>query len=168
MTIYTFLKECAELWPQKSLSLKQEEFYGAKLSQFSADEVAKLFNYLSENCKFFPKVADIFEAARKCGFTDKVKPYKPHVWEPTDCRLCGGSGQLAVFIEELINPAEGYRELHLRRVMQYQSSEPTTRTQPDWSRKYFRCLCPAGDVDTLEKGLPRWNAEKPAMIRRPI
>ncbi len=168
MTIYSFMQECKGLWTGKELTEKQLTYYDQKLQEFEPHERENIFKRLMEFSKFFPKIADIVEAAKHCGFTDKVKLYKPHVWEPTDCRLCGGSGQLAVFIDELINPAEGYRELHLRRVMQYEASEPTTRAQPDWSRKYFRCLCPAGDVDTLEKGLPRWSADKPAMVRRPL
>ncbi len=163
MTIYTFLSQCSELWPGKELTIKQQEFYGVKLSQFSDIEVGKIFNWLTENSKFFPKIANIFESARHCGFMDRVKPYEPHEWTPNECRMCGGSGQLAVFFEQLFDPKNGKRELNLKRVMQYQASEPTLRTN-DWTRYFFRCACPRGDVKTLDKGWPRWDDRKPARI----
>ncbi len=167
MTIYTFIRECLDLWPGKELSTKQQEFYGIKMSKFTAPQVSQIFDWLTENSKYFPRIADIFEAARHCGFTDVVKPYKPHEWEPNDCRMCGGSGMLAVFYEQLFDPKNGYRQLELRRVMQYQSSEPTMRTQP-WTRYYYRCCCPLGEVSTLDRGIPQWSGERPNVLKIPL
>ncbi len=163
MTIYGFLKECSELWVGKELTPKQEEFYGLKLSRFSDKEIGKIFEWLTENCKFFPKIADIFEAARHCGFMDRVKEYKPHTWTPTDCRLCGGSGQLSAFYEQLFDPINAKRYLELRKVMQFESSVPTARDH-EWTHYYFRCSCPAGEAPTLESGLPRWDTSKPERL----
>lgn len=164
MTIYTFLAQCSELWPGKELTAKQQVFYGEKLSQFTDIEVGKIFNWLTENSKFFPKIADIFEAARHCGFSDRPQEYHPHVWEPNDCSMCGGSGQLAVFFEQLFDLENGRRELSLKRVMQYQASEKTVTQHLDWTRYFFRCVCPRGDVKTLDKGWPKWNPMKPSRV----
>jgi hypothetical protein len=164
MTIYSFLEECKGLWPQSELTNKQREFYEIKLSQFSDKEVSSLFAWLTDHCKYFPKIADIYEAARHCGFTDRVKPYAPHKWEAAECRLCGGSGQLAVFYEQSFDPENGFRLLTLKRVMQFQASQGVIKTT-DWTRYYFRCQCELGDASTLEKGLPRWDSQKPSALK---
>ncbi len=159
MKIEDFMTEISEVWPGKGLSIKQDALYRAKLYRFSDSDISKIFEWLTENAKFFPKIPDIFEAARHCAIMDKPKDYQPHEWTPNECRLCGGSGQLAVFYEQLFDPANGKRDLRLQRIMQYQSSEATARTK-DWTRYYYRCSCPRGDVPTLDKGLPRWSGEQ--------
>lgn len=164
MTIFQFLQECQDLWPGKELSNKQREFYEIKLSQFEAKEIAEIFKWLTENSKYFPKMADLFEAARHCGFMDRVKPYAPHEWVESDCRLCGGSGQLAVFYEQSFDPANGNRTLTLKRVMQYQASQGVLKTT-EWTRYYYRCQCAQGEATTLEKGPPRWDSQKPSILR---
>lgn len=164
MNIDFFLERCEELWPGKPLTLSQRSIYGAKLLQFEGRDLAKMYDYLSEHSKFFPKVADVFDAARQCAVMDRIAPSKPHEWTANDCMFCGGSGQLAVFYEQLIDPNTGDREKRLKRVMQYESSQGTMR-QNDWIRYYFRCSCPRGDVSTLNKGLPVWSNEKPSVIR---
>lgn len=159
MTIDMFLEQCAEIWPSKELNQRQIALYQVKLSRFSDRQLSKIFEYLTENVKFFPRLPDIFEAANVC-LAKKISEHKPHTWTPTECRLCGGSGQLAVFYEQLFDPENGKRELRLQRIMQYEASEPTTRTHDEWTRYYFRCSCDAGNGSTLEKGLPRWSGEK--------
>ncbi len=159
MTIDEFLAEAKEIWPAKELNSKQIALYRAKMYRFSGNEIAKLFDYLTENSKFFPKIPDLFEAARFCQIMNKPRDYKPHSWTETSCLLCGGSGQLAVFFEQMFDPANGSRELRLQRIMQYEASEPTTH-QKDWTRYYYRCSCPAGGVSTLPTGTPRWSQEQ--------
>lgn len=161
MSIDFFLERCEQLWPGKALTLDQRAFYGAKLMPFEGRDLARIFDYLSENSKFFPKIADVFDAARHCSMLDRVSPNMPHAWQPNGCMLCGGSGQLAVFYELLFDRAASTRELHFRRAMQYESSSPTSRTHPEWTMFYFRCSCPRGEVNTLNKGLPQWSERQP-------
>ncbi len=155
MNIDFFLERCDELWPGKALTLLQRSHYGGKLMQFEGQDLGKIFDYLTEHSKFFPKIADVFDAARQCGLLDRVKAHKPHEWHPTECRNCGGSGMLAVFFEWLFDSQKGEWIKQFRRVMQYQASNPTERTN-DWTRYVFRCGCPAGEASTIEKGIPRW------------
>lgn len=158
MTIDGFFERCEQLWPGKSLTPDQRSLYGAKMLRFTDFEISKVFDWLSENSKFFPKVADIYESARHCGYLDRVKPYKPHTWVPNDCEMCIGSGMIAAFFEELYDPADGKRELQLRLVMQYQQSNLAPAN--DWVRYLFRCSCPRGDAATIEKGFPRWDPNR--------
>jgi hypothetical protein len=161
MNIEFFLERCEMLWPSaKPLTVDQRAFYAAKLMNFEGRDLAKIFDYLSETGKFFPKIADVFDAARHCSMLDRVQPTAPHEWTPTGCRSCGGSGQLAVFFEETADPTNGHRQRSLRRVMQYEASNAVLQVN-DWTRFYFRCHCPAGDVPTLHKGLPRWQEYLP-------
>lgn len=164
MTIDDFFMRCEELWPGKGLTLNQRALYGGKLLRFDERQIGRIFDWLSENSKFFPKVADIYDAARHCSILDKPGDHRPHEWNPTDCRLCGGSGQLAVFYEQEFDPKDQSRTLMLKRVMQYESSQTTSRTT-EWTRYLFRCSCPQGDASTLQKGIPRWNPDKPSILR---
>ncbi len=154
-----FLDRCSMMWPAKPLNADQKVLYLDKLRRFDSQILDRVYEHLAENSKYFPKVADVFESARHCGLLEKPQEHRPHRWQPTECRLCGGSGQLAVFYEQLFDPSHEKRELRLQRIMQYESS-PATARQHDWTRYYFRCSCPAGDVPTLPKGIPRWSTEQ--------
>ncbi len=157
MNFESFVDRCNELWPGKELSREQLVIYREKLSQYEFREVGKIYEWLRDNAKFFPKIADIVEAAKHCGFSDRVQAYEPHRWHATECRLCGGSGKLGVFFEILTNRETGGILRNLKRVMQYEASEPTNRLNQDWTRFVFRCDCPAGDAKTLEMGIPKWK-----------
>lgn len=167
MIFENFIQCCNDLWPGKELTAPQWSIYRDKMGEFSDREADKIYEWLRDNSKFFPKIADIVEAARHCGFMDRVKAYAPHEWEASECRLCGGSGQLAVFYEQTFDPANGVRILTLKRVMQYQSSGGVLKTT-DWTRYYYRCQCEQGEASTLEKGLPRWSPEKPSTVKLAI
>ena len=88
-----------------------------------------------------------------------------HTWQPTLCELCHGSGQLAAFYEEFVDADRHKRELRLQKVLQYEGLKDYT-PNPDWIRFYFRCSCANGELDTLPKGMPRWDAEKGQYIQR--
>jgi len=159
-----FIERCQDLWPGKDLSAAQWAIYRERMGQYSDREADKIYEWLRDNSKFFPKIADIVDAARECGFADRVAVYAPHQWEPSECRLCGGSGQLAVFYEQTYDPKNGIRILALKRVMQFQASQGVSRTT-EWTRYYFRCSCEAGGAPTLEKGLPRWSSDNPSAMK---
>ena len=164
MIFENFVDRCNELWPGKELTREQITIYREKMTHFSDREIDKIYEWLRDNSKFFPKIADIVEAARHCGFQDRIKAYAPHEWEASECRLCGGSGQVAVFYEQTFDQEAGNRILTLKRVMQYQASGALVRTT-DWTRYYFRCSCPSGEAPTLEKGLPQWSDKKPSVLK---
>jgi len=167
MIFENFIQRCNDLWPGKDLTAAQWAIYRDKMDTYSDREADKIYDWLRDNSKFFPKIADIVEAAKHCGFADRVQAYAPHEWEASECRLCGGSGQLAVFYEQTFDPENANRILTLRRVMQYQSSQGVLKTT-DWTRYYYRCQCEAGDAPTLEKGLPRWSSDNPTILRKEL
>lgn len=165
-----FLDKCREvLPPAKDLNPSQWSAYREKLSPFTEDQIQKLFDAILENCKFFPKIADIYEQAKLLGFTERKNDYRPHVWTPTDCQLCGGSGLVAAFwSQEFEVEADTKTQiLRLHYLYPYHQSGAYAR-QGDHSdiRTAFRCLCDRGVVPTLDMGIPRWNENTPETIRR--
>jgi hypothetical protein len=165
--------EClANLWDVfpagKGLSPDQLSAYRAKLQRFSDAERRGIYDWLLENCKFFPKIADIYEAARAAGYLDKVTEYRPHQWTPTDCRLCGGSGLMAAFwIQEFTVGEHGKKQiLRLNEIMPYHQSTATLNANPDNVRTVYRCRCDGGNAPALGKGIPKWSADHRSVIER--
>lgn len=170
MNIAFFMDELkAQIPPGKELTAAQHVGYRDKLRRFSDAELDKLYDSIIENCKYFPKIADIYEQARNLGMFNKELEYKPHVWEPTDCNLCGGSGLMAAFYSQefAFAPDTGKTQtIRLTHVCPYHTSGPRFRSTEDEIRYSFRCFCFAGEAVTLDHGIPRWSKDKPLVIER--
>ena len=168
MTSGEFLLRCEDLFPGKALTDAQAKVYHEKLSRFDSRQLAKILAGCLENCKFFPKIADIYEQAGEFGFLDVREEYKPHVWTATDCSKCGGSGLLAAgYTQEFERTDAGaVQVLTLVHVGPYHRSADWYRENPDGIRQCFRCRCTAGDAVTVQKGLPRWPDEPKIHLRR--
>lgn len=155
--------------PAKDLTPAQWTVYREKLAPFSEEQLTKLFDAVLENCKFFPKIADIYEQAKLLGFTERRIEYKPHVWTATDCHLCGGSGLVAVFwAQEFEVTGESKAQiLRLHYIQPYHTSGAYARQgDHDDVRVVYRCQCVCGASETLERGIPRWRADMPSVLRR--
>jgi hypothetical protein len=155
--------------PGKELATTQWAAYRSKCEQFDESQMARLYDAILENCKFFPKIADIYEQARNLGFMERHIEYRPHVWTPTDCQLCGGSGLVAAFwSQEFEICADEKRQiLRLHYLYPYHQSGAYQRERThDDVRTVYRCFCPSGCVDTLDNGIPRWKENMPETMRR--
>ncbi len=170
MNIDVFLNRIEEILPPaKQQNANQLVVYRAKLRRFSDSELDKLCEAVIENCRFWPKIADIYEQARGLGLFAKAQEYRPHVWEPTDCRMCGGSGLVATFwSQEFEETDEGRFEiLRLHYMMPYHTSAKSHQQRDhDDVLAVNRCSCVAGNVVTLDKGIPKWDESKPTVRRR--
>jgi hypothetical protein len=155
--------------PGKGLTAAQWAAYREKLSPFNEEQIGKLYEAILENCKFFPKIADVYEQAKNLGFTEKKIEYQPHIWTPTDCQLCGGSGMVAAFWSQEFEVSGETKTQILRLHYLYpyhQSGEYNGRRDHDDVRSVYRCLCDSGAAVTLSKGIPRWNQNMPEILRR--
>jgi hypothetical protein len=170
MNVMLFLDKCREvLPPSKDLSPSQWAAYREKLSPFSEDQLGKLYDAVLENCKFFPKIADVYECAKDLGFTEKKTEYRPHTWTPTDCQLCGGSGLVAAFWSQEfeITGEDKTQILRLHYLYPYHQSGAYARQKDhDDIRTAHRCQCEAGAAPTLARGVPRWTQDTPQVRRR--
>jgi hypothetical protein len=155
--------------PGKSLTAVQWSAYRSKLGQFNEDQLSKLHEAILENCKFFPKIADVFDQAKFLGFTERKTEYRPHTWTPTNCDLCGGSGMVAAFWSQEfeITGEEKRQILRLHYVFPYhESGEYQRRKDHDDVRAAYRCSCPCGEISTLARGIPRWRTDMPQVMRK--
>jgi len=170
MNFDMFMDRITEILPPgKPLTATQWSGYRAKLAEFSEEQLGKLYEAVLETCKFFPKIADIFDCAKSLGFTERKAEYRPHVWTPTDCQLCVGSGMVAAFWSQEfeITGEEKQQILRLHYLFPYhQSGEYQRRKDHDDVRTVYRCFCDRGAVDTLSKGIPRWHQNMPEVRRR--
>jgi|SRR6185503_13465523 len=170
MNFDMFMDRLTEVLPPgKALTAVQWSAYRSKLGQFSEDQLSKLHEAILENCKFFPKIADVFEQAKLLGFTERKTEYRPHVWTPTNCDLCGGSGMVAAFWSQEFEIAgeEKRQILRLHYVFPYHESGEYQRRKDHLDvRTVYRCFCDRGAVETLDKGIPRWQENMPETRRR--
>lgn len=170
MNITFFIDKCREvLPPAKDLTAAQWTAYREKLSQFTDDQRQRLFDAVLENCKFFPKIADIFEQARNLGFTERHIEYRPHEWTSTGCQLCAGSGLVAAFWSQEfeIDGDNKTQILRLHYLFPYhQSGAYGNDPKHTDIRAVYRCYCDCGAVETLDKGIPRWRSDMPETLRR--
>src|SRR6266704_6421918 len=90
-----FLKKCAQAFPGKELTEDQVAIYTEKLARFDERQLNRIHAEIIETCKYFPKIADIYDAARSMGML--TVPEQPiHHWQPTACGLCHGEGRLLI------------------------------------------------------------------------
>ncbi len=168
MTSAEFLLRCEDLFPGKPLTPSQSSVYHEKLARFDSRQLSKILAACLENCKFFPKIADIYEQAGEFGYLDVREEYKPHTWTETACAKCAGSGLMAAgYTQEFEKTEAGaVQVLTLVHVGPYHKSVDWYRGNTDGVRQAFRCKCPAGEAKTLQQGLPRWPDEPNVHIRR--
>lgn len=170
MTIDQFIDECERTTSTGKVRLMPEQraAYYHKLQQFSGEQLSAIYGKVLELTEHFPRVKNCYDAARELGFlSDAEKQYKPHVWEPTDCRLCGGEGLiLAAWSRSWEKHEAGiYEVLRLETIEPY-SKRPSSRLPADQCGFVFRCKCLAGDAETVQKGIPRWEANIDPIRRR--
>lgn len=170
MNLMLFLDKCREvLPPAKDLTPSQWVAYREKLSPFTEDQLQRLYDAVLENCKYFPKIADIYECAKTIGLAERKTEYRPHVWTPTDCQICGGSGLVAAFWSQEfeVNGEERTQILRLHYLFPYhQSGAYNRQSDHDDVRTAYRCFCDAGAAETLSRGIPRWHQNMPEVRRR--
>lgn len=169
MNTSLFLDMCQEVLPPgKPLTSTQMAAYRDKLQSFSGDQLQRLYDSILENCKFFPKIADVYEQAKLLGFVTR-REEKPHTWTPTDCKLCGGSGLVAGFWSQEFEFGNGVKAqvLRMRYLFPYhESASYAAQKDHDDIRSVYRCNCERGAVETIGKGIPRWREDMPSTIRR--
>lgn len=165
-----FLDMCKQAFGGKvDLMPAQHSVYSEKLRRFTNDERRRIYDWIVENCKFFPKVADIWEGARSLGFlTQQESGSVIHKWKPTDCRPCAGSGMVAAWYGSSVLAQDG-KHMHQLRLI---ALEPYAKSLSSESRVnhdvryFFRCQCEAGAKPAGMTGLPRWSIDRPAIIER--
>lgn len=162
MTTHEFISNCEEAWGGKvRLVPAQKAIFIEKLRRFSGDQIQGIFTHLLEETRFFPKVADAFKAAKELGYLGDnaaVQQQKAHAWEPSDCRLCAGSGMVAAFWTQEWEQRESgaVQVMNFSRIVPYQASAKEARNRPDDVRAIYRCDCDAGGMKTLG-AWPRWS-----------
>lgn len=164
MNVNFFLDRIEEVLPPgKPQTPLQMMAYREKLARFNSSQLAQLCEAVIENCKFWPKIADIYEQARLLGMFAHTREDIPHTWEPSDCARCAGSGLIAVFwSQEFEFGDSGPKSQTLRvhyLVPYHESWDYGSRRDHDDVRSVFRCDCVAGEAKTLPTGVARWNRE---------
>ncbi len=147
-----------------SLAATRVEIYVEKLSPIPPHLWPRIEKEITRTCRRFPSIAEIFVAAQECSWREMDGADRPHVWQPTDCRSCGGSGMCAAWYEHTIErrPGGAVECFDLKWIEPYaESGKPKAKTEPTLIRKFFRCACPAGEKPSGMTGLPRWDAERP-------
>lgn len=169
MTSEFLLDQAGKVFPAgKELQPAQLAAYHEKLWRFSDHQRQGIYDWVLENCKFFPKIADIYAGAMQLGYLAERHDYKPHLWEETDCGRCIGSGLMAAFWSQDFGKGEETKgqTLTLKQIMPYHRSATFLNQNGGMVRSVFRCSCAAGLVTTLDKGIPRFNGDRPLVIER--
>lgn len=169
MTIEQFIHKCETEMGSGKVRLTNEAkaTYYQKLGRFTDEQLSSIYDKVLELTEHFPKVKNVYDAARECGFLDDVqeRQYKPHVWERTDCRLCFGEGLLCVQWErEVEKTGSGMFEVFKLLHIQPYSEMP----RRGGVAVVFRCKCLAGEAEGVPKGIPRWSSDQSAIRRRPF
>lgn len=161
MTTEAFIDICEKTFSEGKVRLgpMQREIYLEKLKRFDGSQLDKMFEKVLETAKHFPKIAEIFDSARDCGYLQtETDNFRPHHWEPTDCGKCHGEGRLCIIwlftMEE--RPTGILERRQLTQVFPYTKSFDYT-LKPNEYRSIFRCECFAGDASTIPKIYPKWT-----------
>lgn len=161
MTTDAFIDICEKSFSEARLRLgpMQREIYNEKLKRFDVMQLDKIFEKVLETVKRFPKIAEIYDAARDCGYlqTESDK-FKPHRWQSTTCGKCRGEGRIAI-IWHCFREVQGDRLKEIEELTQVfpYSESFTYRFKPNEYRSIFRCQCAAGDAPTLARAWPKWT-----------
>lgn len=163
MTIDQFIDECERTTSTGKVRLMPEQraAYYHKLQRFSGEQLSAIYDKVLELTEHFPKVKNCYDAARDLGYLDDTpkNQYKPHVWQETDCKLCGGEGLILVAFSRSWEKQESgiYEVMQLETIEPY-SKRPSSSLPANQCGFVFRCKCLAGDADTVQKGITRWNS----------
>lgn len=164
MTINEFLNKCEESFPGKPYTTGQRAAFVQKLSRFSDDEVLRIYDQILTECKYPPKISDVYDAARILGMLaiDTTRTPHHHWTDSGTCGLCRGEGRLGMFWKfHYEDRNNGRVEIQdLSQVMQYSKSFDYQPKANEF-RAVFRCQCFAGDAETLPKAWPKWTASSP-------
>jgi hypothetical protein len=166
MTVATMLRQLEEVQAAKPLSDQQVMAYKTKLCRFTDHELDQIYDHVLEHCPRMPKIADLFESARELGLlSQRVQPYEPHVWVPTNCNMCGGEGLCAVTWEMSFEREEDavYEVCVLKSIHGY--SEGMKPGDAGY-RTIYRCKCAAAEAKGVPRGIPRWNTDIDGVRRR--
>lgn len=164
-----FLERIEEILPPgKPLTGTQLMGYREKLARFEPVQLDVLCEAVIENCKFWPKIADIYEQARLLGMLNRERQDVPHTWVTTDCLRCAGSGLVAAFWSQEFELGEQGKVqiLRLHYLMPYYTHWSYQQQDHDDILFVHRCDCSAGEAKTLPLGVPRWRQDIPETIRR--
>lgn len=170
MTASEFLKQCEATLGSGKVKLlpAQESIYFEKLRRFTSDQLLAIYDKVLETTGYFPKIKDIYEAARDLGYLQtESEHFKPHRWQETECQLCKGEGRLCItwiVTSEIIR--EERREVHaLSRIRPYAESCNSDNfvLESGEFRSIFRCSCLAGDAAGIPKMWPKWSKSMPAV-----
>ena len=173
MTVEEFIDTAEKTMSTGKVRLMPEQraVYHQKLNRFTEEQISAIYDKVLEITAHFPKVKDCYDAARDLGyFADDTAPRaKPHTWEPTECRFCAGSGLIAALYEQEFEFTESgaCQTLKLNHIGPYHKSADRYAAHPNDVRAVYRCQCPAGEVETIQHGLPRWSDERPVVLKRP-
>ena len=147
MEINEFIRNVGIHW--KPVRRDAEPIYSSKLNRYDNQERGLIFDYLIENQRFFPKVADIIRASKELGLEKmEVKSDRPFdTWEESDCQLCGGRGVVSVLKllrgEEVSPVTAGPVGTTWKRVTY----------QPEMYEALNRCECAASYRESMPVGL---------------
>ncbi len=162
-----FLKLIQETF-DRTQSGMQEMVYLDKLSVIPDSYWPKIEKEITRTCKRFPSIAEVFTAAQECGWQEENTRYAHHVWEPTDCPWCAGSGLMAVFWSQEMELSDGgrFQVLKIHYLMPYHKSGTYwAQRDHDDIREAYRCECPAGAIKTLP-AVRRFGPEVSSVMRR--
>src|SRR6266478_3795757 len=97
MRIELFMDELGKIF-DKAPKPEQLAVYREKLRRFSPEQLLEILNRILEECRTFPKVSDVFKAAKDLGYLSIDLTRTPvHRWTPSDCPTCNGEGRIAIF-----------------------------------------------------------------------
>ena len=157
MTLTTFMERLESAYGAKGYTEGQKSAIAEKCLRFNERELNRIYSDLLENCRYLPKIADIYESARSMGLL-QAPSERQHRWTPTDCPLCDGEGRLGVFWEfyREVRGEDSVEVNRLVKILPYTKSFEYSR-QSDQFRSIWRCRCSAGDVPTIPKAWPKWS-----------
>jgi hypothetical protein len=146
----------------KTLADTQRLAYVRRLGRLPAERLRDIHAKVVDDCRYFPKIAEIVEAARELGcLAERPRESGRYgEFDATSCKLCGGEGAIVAFFRTLYEfDATGRRSWRrLERVLAYSQSGEFNAAQPrDISGWLYRCSCDAGERDGLPRGWPRWR-----------
>lgn len=161
MTPSAFIDICEKSFSEGKVKLgpSQHAIYEEKLTTFTAEQLDKIFEKVLEICKRFPKIAEIYDAARELNYLQtEFDKFRPHHWKPSDCPLCRGEGRLAIVWYVTIEQRDtGRLEVsELKEILPY-SNAGLYKFKPKEYIAIHRCKCPAGDSETIPKIWPKWT-----------
>ncbi|MDA2935277.1 hypothetical protein MYX82_13190 [Acidobacteria bacterium AH-259-D05] len=81
-----------ERYKGKQLSPEQRAEYTRKFQRFNPDQRQRIYDTAIENCRFFPTVADCFEAAKDLGYLEPPRREDRGALGRLDCQICEGTG----------------------------------------------------------------------------